>query len=145
MAENVLPFAGRAQTQEWREAHLYNEDVDTVFRSYRSLLYIVFAAFAKETLAGSEAEGFRTVSTMGLPDFKRMCERSGLVRVGARGGASALASRDVTHRDVRFAFVWSLQPVEISRSIFTHWGSEWGAQTRTDPQLLRSEPSAFAL
>ena len=67
MVENVLPNpetgqggAGHAQTQSWREQHLYNEEVDAVFRSYRSLLYIVFAAFAKETLAGSEREGYRT-------------------------------------------------------------------------------------
>ena len=51
---------------------------------------------------------------MGLPDFRHMCERAGLVRTGGgRGGGGgaqgALASRDVTHRDVRFAFVWSLQ------------------------------------
>ena len=44
-----------AETQAWREAHLYNEEVDAVFRAYRSLLYIVFAAFAKETLAGSDS------------------------------------------------------------------------------------------
>ena len=67
MVENVLPNpetgrggAGHARTQSWRERHLYNEEVDAVFRSYRSLLYIVFAAFAKETLVGSEREGYRT-------------------------------------------------------------------------------------